>query len=415
MIFEYTALDTKGKNVTSIIDAPSIPKARERLKSQGLYIVKIEQSTRLSIQQDSVKKGKGFPFFQQISNKILSRSASSEVPLFARQISTLLTAGMPLLRVVSDILDQTEHPHFKLIVGDIKSRLEEGQSFSNALARHSGVFSDMFINMVRVGENLGSLDKVMGRLADIEEKRNILKSKIQSALFYPVFMIVFCICVITFLMVKIVPSLTSMFSEMGRELPLPTRIITAVSSFLAGYWWLLFLIILCGVYFIHRYISTPKGREKLHSILLDIPLVSGLYRKQIVLKFTQNLGILLNSDVDIVRSFEIVKKIVGNVIIEKKIESAATRIREGAPVSKSLAKADFLPKIVIAMMAAGEASDSLDEMLIKIGQVYETELDLTINALTSILQPAIIIIMGFVIGVIVLSIMLPILEMNQLV
>jgi type II secretory pathway component PulF len=270
--------------------------------------------------------------------------------------------------------------------------------------------------MVRVGENLGSLDHVILRLADIEEKRNILKSKIQSAMMYPIFMVLFAIVVVFFLMIKIVPTLTSIFKDMGKkELPLPTEIVMSISSFLSSYWIFIVLIAGVAVFLVKRYIDTEDGRKKYDELKLKIPMISKIYNKMIVQSFTQNLGILLSSNVDIIRSFEIVKKIVNNVVIENNIEEASAKIKEGMPISKALSRTPFLPKLVLGMIAAGEASDNLDTMLLNIGKVYETELDLTLSSLTSMIEPIIIVVLGGLIGVIVIAVMLPMLEMNMLV
>lgn len=413
MIFEYQAIDSKGKKASDIIDAPSLAKAREKLRAQGLFATKISQKSDAvdSSEKESTVKS----IFSSFSNALSKRSSAKQTGIFSRQLATLLGAGMPLLRAISDILDQTEHVGFKHIVADIKQKLEEGMSLSNSLAKHPAIFSEMYINMVRVGENLGSLETVVERLADIEEKNSLLKRKVQAALLYPSFLILFAFIVVIFLMVKVIPLISERFTDMGRELPLPTQIVMGLSSFLSSYWLLMIIVIFAAVFIAKRRLSTPEGKEKMDGWLLTMPLISRLYRKQIVLKFTQNLGILLQSNVDIIKSFEIVKKIVGNIVIERKIDEASKKIREGMAVSKALSKSDFLPKMVIGMISAGEASDKLDEMLIRIGHVYETEFDLTISSLTSILEPMIIVFMGGAIGLIVISVMLPIMEMNLLV
>ncbi|HPO46860.1 MAG TPA: type II secretion system F family protein, partial [Spirochaetota bacterium] len=255
-------------------------------------------------------------------------------------------------------------------------------------------------------------DQVIERLAELEEKKNILKGKIQAALWYPAFLIFFAILVVLFIMINIIPSLTRMFLELGKDLPLPTRVVMGFSDFLASFWPLLLAVLAAGALFVRKYVKTPEGRRKADELKLSIPLVGNLYRKLVVLRFTQNLGVLLSNRVDIMKSFEIVKKIVVNSVIEEKIDEAADRIREGSSVSTALARADFLPRLVIGMIAAGEASDRLDAMLQNIGRVYETELDLTVTSLTSMIEPIIIIIMGVVIGLIVIAVLLPIFEMN---
>lgn len=412
MIFEYQALNKKGNSVSDFIDAPTEIAARQKLRNQELYVVKINRH-EITEKKDGAKKISSLKkAYRDTINYISLKLSSKQIGIFSRQLATLLKAGMPLPVAITDIIDQIDNQNFKNIVIDVKEKLEEGTSFSNSLSRHRTVFSDMYINMVRVGENLGSLDQVVERLADLEEKKNILKSKIQAALWYPAFMILFAIIVIIFMMVSIIPSLSRMFIDLGRELPLPTRIVMGLSDFLSSFWYIILIVIAVSIYYLNRYIKSTEGKKWFDELKLRLPLFSNLYKKLIVLRFTQNFGILLNNKVDIIKSFEIVKKIVGNTIIESNIEVAAKRVKEGSSVSNALSKSDFLPKMVIGMISAGEASDNLDSMLLNIGNVYETELDLTVTSITNLIEPIIIIIMGIVIGTIVISVLLPIFEMN---
>ncbi len=414
MVFRYQALDRDGNSVSDILDAQTEAAARQKIRGKGLYLVHL---TKQNAEDEGSEKGGSFPFkplIDRISGIINVRAGRRQVGIFSRQLSTLISAGVPLLTAISDIIDQIDDKHFMSVVADIKAKIEEGSSFSFALVKHRAIFSDMFINMVRVGENLGSLDQVMERLADIEEKRTMLKSKIKTALWYPLFMVSFAIAVVTFLMVSVIPSIADVFQEQNQDLPLPTEIVLAISGFLSKFWILIPAGIVMAVYLYHRYVRSEEGRKKVDEIKLRIPLVKNLYRKLIVLRFTQNLGILIGNRVDIIKSFEIVEKIVGNRIIEERIAAAAKRIREGTSVSVALNKADFLPKMVLGMISAGEASDRLDAMLVNIGRVYENELDLSITSLTSLLEPIIIIFMGVVVGGIVMSVMLPIMNMSTL-
>lgn len=412
MIYRYRALNRKGEAVNDFIDAPTEVNARQKLRNQQLYVVRIDRHELGSQQEESGSKNFLTRLYTAFSTYLSLKLSARQVGIFSRQLATLLKAGMPLLVAITDIIEQIDNQHFKNIIVDVKEKLEEGSSLSNCLQRHRSVFSDMYINMVRVGENLGSLDEVIERLADLEEKRNIIKSKIQAALWYPAFMISFALLVITFMMVNIIPSLSRMFIDLGKELPLPTKIVLWISGFLSSFWYIILLTLIIAAYYLMRYVKTPEGKERIDELKLKLPLVRGLYKKLIVLRFTQNLGILLNNKVDILKSFEIVKKIVGNSIIESNIEEAANMVKEGSSVSHALSKSDFLPRMVIGMISAGEASDNLDSMLLNIGKVYETELDLTVTSLTSMIEPIIIIVMGVIIGIIVISVLLPIFEMN---
>ena len=414
MIFQYQALDRTGKTVSDYIDAPSEVNARQKIRSQGLYPTKLIKQEVLTTAEAPGTKTSFKVLFERFSATISLRFGTKQLGLFSRQLATLLKAGLPLPVAISDIVEQIDNRQFRNIIADIKEKIEQGSSFSNALAQHRAVFPDMYVSMVRVGESLGSLDHVIARLADLEEKQNILTSKIRSAMYYPAFMLLFAMAVTAFLMTSVIPTIAGMFEDQKKDLPFVTNLIIGISTFLAKFWFIPLILIGVLIYAYHRYAQTEQGRRKIDELKMKIPLVSNLYRRLIVFRFTQNLGVLLSNKVDLIKSFEIVKKIVGNVIIEEKIEEAAKKIREGASVSNSLSKSEFLPKLVLGMISAGEASDNLDTMLVNIGNVYETELDLTVTSLTSLIEPIIIIIMGLVIAMIVMSVILPITQMNLL-
>jgi general secretion pathway protein F len=414
MIFYYQALDKNGENVADYIDATSEETARRKIKGLGYYPVKIEKHD-VKKEDGAGKDSKLKESLERFIDSIKIKFLSKQVGLFSRQLSTLLQAGLALPTAINDIIDQIDDKLFRNIITDVKEKIEEGSTFSNAIARHNNVFSEMYINMIRVGENLGSLDHVVERLAEMEEKKSALKNKIQSALYYPGFMLFFASAIVIFLLATVIPTITEMFDEKSQELPLPTKIVIGVSDFLETYWFMIPIIVISAIYIFKKYSHTEEGRQKIDEIKLKIPLISKLYKKIIVFRFTQNLGILLSNKVDIIKSFEIVEKIVENVVIEKFISDASKLIKEGGSVTKSLQKFEFLPKMVIGMMSAGEASDNLDTMLLNIGKVYETEVELTISSLTSLLEPLIIIVMGGVIGTIVVSIMLPMMQMNLLI
>jgi len=415
MVFEYMALSNQGNTIVDIIDAPSEVIARQRLRSNGLYIVKISKQDT-----ETVHNAEGIinifnDIFDKISNYINLRLSTKEISTFSRQLSTMLKAGMPLLVSISTIIDQIENPVFKKAIIDVKTKVEEGSSLSNALDLHKNIFSEMYINMIRVGESLGSLDSALERLADLEEKRNLLKSKVQSALWYPAFMIVFAFGVVTFLMISIIPSLGRMFAELGKDLPLPTTIVMGISNFIVSFWYVILIVIIFVIYYFNRYKHTEEGRRKLDELKLKLPLVSSLYKKLLIHRFTYNLGVLLTNKVDVIKSFEIVQRIIRNVLIEENIARAAKLVQEGSSIANALSRERFLPQYIIGMIAAGESSDTVDEMLLNIGKIYENDIDLSINSMTSLIEPIIIVCMGFVIGLIVISVLLPIFEMNLIV
>ncbi len=410
MIFEYKALDKHGKEVVDHIDAPSETGARIKLKQSGVFLVSIKKE---EIKPEN-KKGVRNKFHN--AALVFSRSSSKkQIALFSRQMGTLLSAGMPLLTVLNDIIEQLDHKIFKGIIIDVRDKIEEGTSLSRALGSHNDVFSEMYISMIRVGENLGSLSEVVMRLAEMEEKKAAMVNKIRAVMWYPAFMLIFSMIIMTFLMVKIIPTISEVFLEQDRALPLPTEIVISISNFLQHYWLVIPFLLLISIYAFKKYQKTPNGRIRIDRLKMNMPIFNRIYNKLIVYRFTQNMGILISNRVDILKSFDIVKTIVNNKIIEEKIEGASGNIREGASISQSLKKHAFLPKLVIGMISAGEASDKVDEMMLNIGRVYEEEIDVTINSLTALIEPLIIIVMGVIIGVIVLSIMMPIMEMNLMV
>jgi len=317
MLYYYRALNNKGEEITDFIDAPTETAAKQKIKKNGLYIV--------SIKDHEIKKAPGDRLnlkasIDHLFHKLKKTSAKKNVGLFSRQLATLLKAGMPLMTAINDIIEQIDNNIFKNVIINVRDKIEGGSSFSNALTLHREFFSEMYINMIRVGENLGSLDEVIARLADMEEKKNLLKNKIRAALWYPVFMLTFSTIIVIFLMVNIIPTITQVFFEQNKELPLPTQIVMGISNFLTHFWILIPVFFFIIYYFYRRYAATPEGRKKIDERLTKIPLVSRLYNKIIVYRFTLNLGVLLSNKVDILKSFEIVKKIVNNVVVEEKIE-----------------------------------------------------------------------------------------------
>ncbi len=417
MIFHYDALDKNGDNISDYIDAPSESSARQKIRGQGLYLIRLEKhevGETTGKKKPGDKKSRLSELLENVAQSINMRFSTKSVGLFSRQLATLLKAGLPLPTAIADIVEQIDNKHFRNVIADTKEKIEEGSSFSNALLRHRNIFNDMYINMVRVGENLGSLDQVMARLAESLEKRNFIKSKIQSALWYPGFMIFFSFVVVIFLMTTVIPKIALMYEGRG-NIPLPTRIVISISDILQVAWPFIPVLIFGLMYLFKKLTEQEEGKRKVDEIKLKIPLVKTLYNKLIVYRFTQNLGILLDNNVDIIKSFDIVQKIVGNVIIEEKISEAGKMIKEGSSVSNALRKADFLPKLVLGMISAGEASDTLDKMLLNIGTVYESEIDLNVTSLTSLLEPIIIVLMGAVIGMIFISVMMPIMQTNLLV
>ncbi len=406
-IYEYSALNIKGKTVTDIIDAESIALARQKLRSANIYPVSIKEvydtpsakETRLSFLTK---------FFQP-------KVKSAELSIMTRQLATLLGAGFPLVSALYTLVPQTRSHSFKRILSQIKDSIEEGSSFASALSQYPDVFSDIYINMVRSGESSGTLELVLERLADISERQQALNNRIRSALAYPVLMFFIGVIVLFVLLTYIVPSITSIFMDMGQQLPAPTRFLIAASKYLKSGWWIIVLMIVGMIVVIRRVKKTDKGKFWLDKKLLSLPGIGALIKKISVARFARTLGTLLENGVPLLSALGIVKNIVGNQLIANSIHYAADEVEKGNGLGKSLNASNIFPHIAIQMIQVGEQSGELETMLNKVADIYENEVQNTIVGLTALLEPAIILFMGVIVGFIVLSICLPIFEMNQLV
>ncbi|MBC2715534.1 MAG: type II secretion system inner membrane protein GspF [Desulfobacteraceae bacterium] len=406
-IYEYSALNIKGKTVTDIIDSESIAAARQKLRAANIYPTSIKEV----YETDSPKKT-NLQFLPQL---FLPKVKQSEMAMMTRQLATLITAGFPLVSAIYTLIPQTGSNIFKRILSQIKDSIEEGSSFADALSQYPDTFSDMYINMVRSGESSGTLELVLERLADISEKQQALNNRIRSALTYPVLMFFLGVLVLYFLMAYVVPRITSIFSDMGQVLPAPTRFLIATSEIFKSGWW----VILLGIFFIIIGISRLKKSEKgmywYDKTKLSLPGIGALTTKLAVARFARTLGTLLENGVSLLQALGIVKNIVGNRLIADSIETAANDVEKGNGLGKSLETSKIFPHISIQMIQVGEQSGELETLLNKVADIYENEVETTVVGLSTLLEPVIILFMGVVVLFIVLSILLPIFEMNQLV
>lgn len=405
-VYEYNALDKKGKNISGIIDAESAAVARQKLRGGSIYPVSIKQVD----QQTAAEASQDLK-----SIRLFDRVKSTDITMMTRQLATLLDAGFPLVAAIDALVPQIPAPSFKKIVAQVKNTVVEGSSLANALSAYPRVFSSLYINMVHAGESSGTLEVVLERLADLMEKQEALRSRIRSKMFYPIFMTIFGAVILAFLMTVIVPNITSIFINMEKTLPAPTRFLIAVSDLFKSYWWLILLILAAAFYAIRRTNQTLKGRAFFDRLKLSLPLFGPLSRKLTVARFCRTLSSLLENGVTMITALDIVKNIVGNVIVSQAIDDVAVEVGKGQGLGQSLAKHDVFPHLAIQMVQVGEQSGELETMLSKLANIYESESEATIMGMTSLLEPVMILLMGVVVGLIVLAIMLPILEMNQLV
>jgi len=405
-VFEYHALDAKGKNIKGIVDADSESLARTKLRSQGRYPISIavSRSKRGSV---GSRGGQGFGLFERVK--------SEEISIMTRQLATLLGAGIPLVQCLDSLVAQTRNSVLKKVIAQIKGSVNEGNTLTTAFGEHPKLFSAIFINMVRAGEASGALDIVLERLADFGEKQEVLKGRLRAALIYPIFMAVIGSAILFILITYIVPNITQVFNEMDQVLPLPTLFLIGMSDFLKMYWWAFFAFV--GMIFlgIRYFISQPSGRSFWDLFKLKAFIIGPVAQKVILARFSSTLGSLLESGVGLMTSMQIVRTLVNNVHVAKVIDDAMEHIQKGQSMTDALAESEWFPPMFVQMVAVGEQSGSLEIMLDKVAKAYEREVETAIMGMTSLIEPLMIAFMGMAVGFIVLSILLPIFEMNQMI
>jgi len=405
-VYEYTALDGAGKNVHGIIDADSAVAARKKLRGSGIFPVQVKMTS---------SRPKDVPSSSVTISSIFQRVKPAELSATTRQLSILLGAGVTLVASLDALIAQIVNPLLKKIMAQVKESVNEGKSLAFSLSQHPKLFSQIYINMVRAGEASGSLDLVLDRLAEFSEHQDALRGRFKAALAYPVFMFFIGSIILFFLVTFIVPNITKIFSDMHQTLPLPSLVLIGVSNFLKSFWWLVLLVLAGCAILIKKLIKTPRGNHIWDEIKLRTPVIGAIYMKMAMARFGRTLGSLLQSGVPPLPALQIVRNIVNNTLIAEVIDNAMEEIEAGASLATSLAQSRWFPPIVIQMISVGEQSGELENMLDKVADVYERETESKIMAMTSMLEPVMILVMGVVVGFIVISILLPIFEMNQMI
>jgi general secretion pathway protein F len=405
-VFEYVALDEKGRQRKGFVDAPGIAAARQKLREENVYPVEINQAADRKEQA----------LAEVLKINIWQRVSANDVSMFTRQLSTLLGAGMPLVPSLSILMKQAKNPLLKKSLAQIREQVNEGKSLTEGMSGFPQIFPPFYLNMVRAGEASGTINLVLERLADFSENQQTLMNKIRSALAYPVIMFFMGSAVILLLMTFVVPKITGIFADMHQTLPLVTIILITVSNFLKSFWWLILILLAAGVAaFKYMTTGTEAGKRQWDNAKLKIPVWGQVNRKIAIARFSRTLATLLESGVPLLSAMEIVRNVVNNIIIGEAISKARKDLEEGKGLSGPLTQTGIFPSLVTEMIAVGEQSGTLEKMLNRIATAYETEAQTDILIMTSLLEPVMILIMGLGVGFIVVSILLPIFEMNQLV
>lgn len=395
--FRYVAKESTGRTVSGILDYSDKSLLIEALRKKGLVIISINETARRRI-------GAG-----------AKKVKLDDIVIFSRQLATMVDSGIPLVQAMDILHDQIERPNFKNIVATIRDDIEVGSSFSDALLKHSTVFSPLYINMVKAGESSGALDDILDRLASYLEKANTLQRKVRSSLIYPAVVVTMAFLITLVMLLKVIPTFKGIFDMLGGTLPLPTRILILISDTLRNMF--LYVVIVAGVivFGLRRYIKTPQGKGAFDKMILRLPVLGPLFRKVAVAKFTRTLATLVKSGVPILTALEIVGKTSGNTVIERALEEVRTSIKEGENIADPLAKSGVFPPMVVRMINVGEQTGELEKMLGKIADFYDDQVDAAVSGLTSLIEPLIIAFLGIVIGGIVIAMFLPVFKMTEII
>lgn len=404
-VFEYKGIDKGGKEVKGVKEADSEKSLRQMLKKDGVFVSKISQGKEsggaLSAEVD----------FQQMFEKI----TPADVAIFTRQLATLIKAKIPLSDALSACVDQVEKPKLRKILAKLKTDVNEGSSFADSLEDYQEVFGPLFANMVRAGEASGMLEEVLLRLTEFTEGSVKLRQKISSAMMYPIIMVVVGALILSGLFAYVIPQITQIFQDTGQDLPTVTKIIIAISDALREWWWLFILSVVVPIVFFRRWKKTPKGKMTWDRISLKIPIFGPLALMIDVSRFTKTLATLLSSGVPLLVALDITKNVLGNAELMQAVENTKIAVKEGAPLALPLKQSGKFPMMVVHMIAVGEKSGALEEMLKVVAESYESQVENRISRLTTMLEPLMIVGMGATIAIIVFAILLPILKMNSFV
>ncbi len=402
-IFTYKAIDAKGRPKRGTVDADTAREAREKLRRQEIRVTDMERV------EAAAREAKGKP------KPLLRRGVSVQsLATFTRQFATLLRSGVHLAEGLSVLVQQIEDRRLEVALRDVREKVVGGSSLADALSFHPRLFSDLYINMVRAGEASGNLDQVLERLADYMQTQAKLRSKMISAMTYPAIMVCVGVGVVIFLMTSVVPKITQVLLKKGNVLPAPTEILIASCDLVKDWWWLALIGIVLGFINLRLFIATEKGRLWFDSALLRVPIIGSLAKKQAISRFAVTLSTLIKSGLPVHESLLIVARVVNNSLLARVIRDVHDRILEGADVSTPIRVSKIFPPMVGYMVSVGEQSGQLEDVLDRIAEAYEGEVDTAIQRMIAVVEPMIIVFLAVVVGFIVLAVLLPLLQLNKL-
>jgi len=395
-VYTWVAETKKGRKLKGELEAADERIALSQLKRRNLTVKKL--------------KPKPKDIFENVS-WMQPKVKNKDIVVFTRQFSTMIDAGLPLVQGLTILAEQSENKTFKAILKEITKDVEGGSTLAEAMKKHPKVFDELFVNLVAAGEVGGILDTILRRLADYIEKAEKLKSRIKGAMTYPLVVVAIAIIVIAVILIFVIPVFEDMFAGFGAALPAPTQLVVNMSRFVKGNFHFIFIGLAIGIVALKQYRNSKQGRRSTDALLLKVPIFGELLRKVAVARFTRTLGTMIQSGVPILDSLEIVAKTSGNVILEEIIYEVRGSIAEGQTIAEPLSETDIFPGMVVQMISVGEATGALDTMLGKIADFYDDEVDAAVEALTSMLEPLLMLFLGGSIGGLVIAMYLPIFQM----
>jgi type IV pilus assembly protein PilC len=419
--FQFTAADAKGEQMSGTIESTTEAEAIQQLRSQGYYPLQVVEAGKGKLAKKAAgKKAKAAPGAKKEKTSTGGRIKPKILMIFTRQLATLIDSGLPLLRGLTVLAKQEPNPVLKGTIGALADSVQSGSTFSEALAQHPKIFNKLYVNMVKAGELGGVLEVVLVRLAEYQEKAHKLKNKIVSAMVYPVIVMFIAVAILVFLMLFIVPKFETMFAELGKdaELPMISQIVFGTSKFflsasvgpIPNIVWV-FVVIGIIAFFFNMWGKTKGGRRNIDSLKLKLPIFGDIQRKSAIARFSRTLGTLVTSGVPILQALNITRDTAGNVVVSDAIEKVHEAVKEGESIVTPLSAAGgVFPSMVISMVDVGEETGQLPEMLLKVADVYDDEVDNAVTALTSILEPIMIVVLALVVGAVVFALFLPLIK-----
>lgn len=397
--FVWKGRSPKGEILSGEHQAADKSEVSEYLRKRRIIITSIR------------KKSQGLNFSLRRKSGVKVR----DMCVFTRQFATMVNAGLPLVQCLDILARQTEKARFKAVVQNVMLDVESGSTLAEGLQKHPKIFSDLYTNMVAAGETGGILDTILTRLAQYLEKADALQRKVKSAMTYPSIVLFVAVGATIFMLLFVIPVFAKMFSDFGGTLPAPTRIVMNLSAFLQAYWWAMLAGVAAAVWGFRRYRASARGRLTTDRLFLRVPILGDVVRKASVSRFTRTLGTLVGSGVPILQGLEITAKTAGNVVIQRAIESTHKSISQGDTIAEPLRKSEVFPPMVVQMIGIGEQTGALDEMLSKIADFYDDEVDAAVEALTAAIEPIMIVVMGVMVGGMLIAMYLPMFQMANVV